>query len=69
MKGQPSISSIYRLGTPDEQEDPLRQWGRIEAMRRRAWRMCGVIAVTLSELPPDLETQLRQWAEDRYGKR
>ena len=67
MKGQPSISPIYRLSKESDARDPLEVWGRLEAMRRRAWRNNGVIAVRPDELPPDLARALKAWAEVQYG--
>lgn len=69
MRGYPAISRIYRMGERDEAPDPLEQWGRIEGMRRKAWRDHGVVSVRPSELPHDLALKLTSWAEENYGSR
>lgn len=68
MKGQPNISAVYRLAAPDTPPDDIEQWGRIERLRRAAWRDAGVIAVSPNELPEPLAGQIKSWAEDAYGK-
>lgn len=69
MRGQPTISPIYRIGERDDAPDPLEQWGRIERMRRKAWRDHGVVSVRPSELPHDLALKIIEWAERSYGTR
>lgn len=66
MKGQPAISPVYRLA-PAAPPCPLAAWGRIEALRRRAWRQHGLLPV--SELPEDLARQVEKAMEARYGRR
>ncbi|PQO23375.1 hypothetical protein C2I36_07985 [Rhodobacteraceae bacterium WD3A24] len=67
MKGQPTISPIYREGAPSADPDPIDAWGRVKALRRRAWRNAGVISVRPDELPEPLAGLLWQWAEEHYG--
>lgn len=69
MRGDPPISGVYRLAGRADEHDPLREWGRLEAMRRHAWQQSGVVAVRPDELPDDLGTKLTRWAEAEYGKR
>ena len=67
MRGQPRISPVYRMAESPEPVDPLAQGGRIEGLRRRAWREHGLVAVPASELPPELRQQLTDWMEQHYG--
>lgn len=69
MRGEASISPIYRHGKDSDARDPLEIWGRLEGMRRRAWQNSGVIAVRPDELPADLARELKRWAEANYGER
>jgi hypothetical protein len=69
VKGQPPISSIYKLGQQRSMDDPFRQWGRLERLRRQAWQKAGVIAVKPQELPEDLAERLQEWADETYGRR
>lgn len=69
MRGEAGISGIYRLGEPSADIDPLETWGRMERLRRAAWRTAGVVSVVPVQLPEPLATELRKWAEDEYGKR
>lgn len=69
MRGQPSISPIYRQGQPVTVADDIEAWGRIERLRRAAWREAGVISVTVKELPDGLRSQMEAWAVENYGPR
>jgi len=69
MKGQPRISPIYRMGQPAAPPDPLEQWGRQEKLRRDAWHKLGLVTVRPEEMPEPLRGQVKQWAEDHYGRR
>ncbi len=69
MKGQPSISSIYRMAPGTANDDALAEWGRIERLRREAWRKTGVVTIRIEELPESLQGPIQQWAEDQYGRR
>lgn len=62
MRNAP-ISSVYRMGPKAEAQDPLEQWGRVERMRREAWRRHGLILVKPEELPEPLASGIRAWAE------
>ena len=68
MKGQPSISPIYRevqSGDPDPEATYSRAW----RWCRDLWRQCGTIAVRLEQLPEELRGPMRAWANDEYGER
>lgn len=69
MRGQPTISPIYRHGQQADTRDPLEAWGKLESMRRKAWRDHGTIAVRPAELPHGLRAALEEWANDQYGAR
>lgn len=69
MRGQPAISSVYRMGQSDQPRDPFVTFARIDALRRKAWRECGVLAIRVEELPEELQQQMKDWAEREYGKR
>lgn len=69
MKGQPTISPIYRHGQGADDRDPMETWGKIETMKRKAWRDHGTIAVKPSELPDTLRGAMEAWANDQYGAR
>lgn len=71
MRGHPSISPVYRLMEPPRPtaEEELASWGRIEKLRRDAWQRLGVIVTEPGQLPPRLAAELKQWAEDNYGRR
>lgn len=69
MRGHAPISGVYRLGEPTRRMDPLEEWGRMDMMRRNAWRQAGFVAVRPAELPEPLATELKRWAEAEYGGR
>lgn len=69
MRGHPSISPVYKRGQEPDDRDPLDVWGRIETMKRKAWRDHGTIAVKPCELPDGLRRQMEEWATDHYGAR
>ena len=69
MKGDPSISSIYRWGARPDEVDEMATHARLWSIRRTLWRKQGVIAVAERELPPHLREAMRQWADDTYGQR
>lgn len=69
MRGEAAISPVYRLGQKPEEQDPLEQYGRIERLRRKAWRDLGIVAVPVDQMPDTLRYQLESWAEAEYGKR
>lgn len=69
MRGQASISPIYRHGPGNDSRDPLEVWGRLEAMKRKAWRDHGTIAVKPSDLPDGLRRAMEEWANLEYGAR
>lgn len=69
MKGAAPISGIYRMAEVRTEDENLEAWGRLERLRRLAWVKSGVVSVTLDELPEDLATRMRKWADERYGRR
>ncbi len=69
MRGEATISPVYKMGAKADDRDPFEVYGRMEAMRRKAWLACGVVAVRPAELPAGLREQLNAWAEAEYGKR
>jgi hypothetical protein len=57
------------MAEPDR-PDPERAFAREFSMARRLYHsVAGIIVVWPRQLPPDLEKQLREWADNEYGKR
>lgn len=69
MRGQPRISSIYRMAAPSMPDEPDRVFSRIWAKCRDLWVEQGTIAVKPEELPEELRGPLVAWADDNYGER
>lgn len=69
MRGEPSISRIYALGTPPPPPDPERAFARVWRWCRDLWVECGTIAVKPEELPVELRRALTEWANEAYGHR
>lgn len=69
MKGEPSISPVYRLGGDSGTPDPERVFAKCWSWMRRLWVEHGVISLYPRELPEPLRTQIEQWANDTYGRR
>ncbi len=69
MHGEPSISRVYALGAKNHAQDGIAMFARIEHLRRKAWRLNGVVAVQPSELPQELAAKITAWAVEQYGER
>lgn len=69
MRGDPSISPIYRMGAPSVQPDPDRVFARIWRWCRDFWVEQGTIAVKPDELPEELRGPMVAWADETYGER
>lgn len=67
MRGQPTISSVYRFGQPPMDHDPMRTWAKVEMLRRKMFQEHGLIVLRASELPEALKAGIQKWAEDTYG--
>ncbi len=68
MRGDPGISSIYRLGAA-AQPDPDRVFSRIWRWCRDLWVQNGTIVARPDELPECLREPMQQWANETYGER
>lgn len=68
MKGDPTISSIYRLAS-DPVEQPEISFSRIWKVCRRLWVQTGTIAIRPEQAPEHIRADLVRWAEAEYGKK
>lgn len=68
MRGQPSISPVYRMGK-EAAPTGTEAWTRVEMLRRRLWRTTGTIVASPAELPAELRKAMTEWAERHYGHR
>lgn len=69
MRGQPTISPVYRLCQPAEASCPERHFAKTWDMMRKLWTERGIIAAYPNELPDDLRIALEKWATESYGRR
>lgn len=68
MRGQPSISPIYRRGPSDRSEVQIRR--DVQELRARAWREQGLIILDPIDIDDDWFRQaLINEAEKQYGRR
>lgn len=69
MRGQPTISPVYRMGQPSTRPDPDAAFARVWRWCRDLWVEQGTIAVRPDELPEELRGALVSWANEAYGHR
>ncbi len=68
MRGDPPISSIYRMAGPATPPDPDRIHAKIWRWYRDLWTKHDTIAFKLRDLPEHLRKPLIELANETYGE-